>query len=161
MLCYYIAVKKVPIRFDRLDSIYRLHGLLSEIMEGFRHGTIKCTPANVSRAFGEHWSGRCIRMKKKGAEKTVCPIFGVYYKSDPPVIGLSFDKNWCRPVYQTYRKSREVKNLPFVVSRSEGEVRFELDKEKFDYLQTASLSRQKAVLAEFLKTAADAVSPLL
>ncbi len=148
------------IRFDRLSSVYRFYNLASEVIAEFKHAKIDCMPYNVPRAFGEHWTGRCFRMKKKGKEDLIWPILGIGYIDDPPVIYLSFDKNWCDPVYKKY-SGRTKKSGLFNVMQEEKEIRFELRPEKFDEFSKLPLSKQKTLLAGFLKAAVDEVSSCL
>ena len=157
-----LSSKKVMdgIRFDRLSSIYRFYNLVSEVIGEFKHKDIECMPYNVPRAFGEHWTGRCFRMKKKGKEDFIWPVFGISYIDDPPVIYISFDKNWCDPVYKKY-KCRTKKSAPFTAIHEDKEIRFELRPEKFDEFSKLPLSKQKTLLAGFLKAAADEVSSCL
>lgn len=148
------------IRFDRPSSIYGFYSLASEVIGGFKHKSFECMPYNVARSFGEHWTGRCFRMKKKGKEDFIWPVLGINYVDDPPVIFLSFDKNWCDPVYKKY-KCRPKINSPFTAVHDDKEIRFELKPEKLDEFSKLPLSKQKAFLADFLKVAADEVSACL
>lgn len=147
-----------PLRFDRLSSIYGLNKLFSSVIEGFRLKGLECDLYGVSRSFGEHWSGRCFRLKRKGrGENIIYPMFLIDFMEEPPVICISFDSDWCRSVYLRLN-GREKSGSGFAVRSAGREVRCELGPEKFKEFGLAPQPRQKAMLQEFFRQVVEDVA---
>lgn len=148
------------IRFDRLNSIYYLTNLITDVINRFKRGGVECDIKDVSRAFGEYWAGRCFRLKRKGSSHVVYPFFGIGYKDELPVIYFSFDKNWCGRVYAKLNGKNKTKSF-YNINSMDDEVRFELKQGKFAEFAGASLKQQRAILEEFFNRMLDDIAPYL
>jgi hypothetical protein len=159
MIC--VAMEQRAIRFDRLQSIYLLNNLIVKVISGFDRKGFECNLYNVGRAFGEHWSGRCFRLRREGGRGIAWPIFGISFKEDPPVIFLSFDRDWCGGIFEGLAVKRAAKDIHVVAAHNSREARFELSPERFAEFAAAPFKRQRAILEEFFTSVMDAVSPYL
>lgn len=151
----------MTVRSDRWSSIYALNGLIAGIIGGYRKKGFECDVYTASsRSYGEHWSGRCFRFKRRGREEIIYPLFVVDFKEEPPVIALSFDKDWCRGVFE--RLNGKKKAGKFYNLNSTGhEVRFELTVEGMKKLYGSPPSVQKAILRKFFGSVLADVAPLI
>ncbi|MEK7880633.1 MAG: hypothetical protein AAB210_01900, partial [Deltaproteobacteria bacterium] len=142
------------IRFDKLNSLYYFSNLIEKIIQEYNYSLY-----NTIHACGNGDTGKYFILKKGTNE--IWPWFGINYEDDPPVIGLAFDRYWCKSIFKEY-KGKPQKGTMFDIEEYKyaggGSVSFDLPEEKFNEFKEGSKEQQKSILKEFFNNVIDEIS---
>ena len=137
------------IRFNELSSLYFLNGLITKIIHEYSFEGFECKfYPPPPRAHGNYWSGQYFSLNRKSGSSTVYPIFGIYFKEEPPVIYISCEKDWCKPIYEQY-KGKKKGGISYNLDSDDWEVSFVLKEQRFNEFTKATLEQQKIILKEY------------
>ena len=137
------------IRFNELSSLYFLNGLITKIIHESSFKGFECEIYTSSpRAHGDCWSGQYLSLKRKSGASIVYLFFGIYFEEEPPVICISCEKDWCKPIYEQY-KGKEKGGISYNLYADDSEVSFVLKEQMFADFTKATLEQQKIILKIF------------
>ncbi len=149
-------------RFDNIVSLFYFAKVIKQTIQSSVQG-YECWLYNQGKSCGDDYSGSYFGLKQKKGKVEVYPWFGIWYGESPPTINITFGRDWCSKIHDSYNNKNAGRYfaVPYNDKDDYNALVFELNQSVLSEFLGASLDRQKEILQSFFEEVIGEVGILL